>query len=149
MQFISPHFKASLQLNPSKRPTAREIVDYLENGSHNFPHVPTKDRTDDQTSKTFELIGRYEEFFQSVIKKLSEIDDNGIPTKIDDKTLTNLHKELEEMKQEMGNLLTEISGVCTNDPHCSETEAHQLEKLSEEEHIREEEEKATAASKDE
>ena len=137
-------------MNPSKRPTAREIVDYLENGSHSFPQLPTKDRTDDQASKTFELIGRYEEFFQSVIKKLSEIDDNGIPTKIDDKTLENLHKELEEMKQEMGNLLAEISGVCTNDPHCSETEARQLEKLAEEEHIREEEEeKATAASKDE
>ena len=138
-------------MNPSKRPTAREIVDYLENGSHSFPHLPTKDRTDDQASKTFELIGRYEEFFQTVLKKLSEIDDNGIPTKIDDKTLENLHKELEEMKQEMGNLLAEISGVCKSDPHCSETEARQLEKLAEEEHIREEEEeeKAIVASKDE
>ena len=139
-------------MDPRKRPTAREIVDYLHPGSHgsdhSLPHLPSaEDRTEEQAAKTVELKTRYEEFFQSVITKLTVLDDAGIPTKIDDETLASLHKELEELKQEMGSLMGEISGVCEKDSHCSEVENKQLEKLAQEERIREEEAAASKASK--
>ena len=139
-------------MDPKKRPTAREIVDYLHPGKHgsdhSLPHLPSaEDRTEEQAAKTVELKTRYEEFFQSVITKLTVLDDAGIPTKIDDETLASLHKELEELKQEMGSLMGEISGVCEKDSHCSEVENKQLEKLAQEERIREEEAAASKASK--